>query len=492
MSEARRNRPRVFLPRASLMVAAALIGIGIASAPKAKAANVFWDTNSTSANLGGAAGSWSGSNWYNAGTATSASGTDATSTATFGAGDFAYFAGTAGTVTLDTTITVGGLNFGTAGYTLASSGPALTLGSAGYTATGFAGEPRGITLSTAPSSLLTTISANTVLANSQNWNASLFNNLVLSGVLSQGATVSGLSKDGFGTVALTNANTYAGMTTVRDGILSLGTATSAGTGASPIRNGGDGTLGGGTLMLAASNPYEGFTLERNLELQGSGVRTADSRTLGDSAAFARAAQGALASVGNNTVSGAVTFSSAVVSRIASLSGMLTLSGTVTLGAGQTTTVAGGGNTNITGLIPATTGGLIKAGGTALASTLILGNSGNAFTGTVLASGGTIRVANAGALGLSTAGAAMEFNNGTLEVRADSSNVGSFSTKNVSTSSNSGTIFLDRAIGGYGAGNLNQTVDFGSFVFGNTRTLTLNGRNGYRFSIGTVGAKDDVS
>jgi len=131
---------------------------------------------------------------------------------TSSANNRAIFGGTAGTVTLGEPITSGALTFNTAGYTVAGGGNALTLGNPGYTIN--SGEPRGITLATTASSLLTTISANTILANSQNWNTGLFNYLRHSGIISQAATGYGLSKDGTGTVALSNANTYSGMTTV--------------------------------------------------------------------------------------------------------------------------------------------------------------------------------------------------------------------------------------------------------------------------------------
>ncbi|MFM7744029.1 MAG: hypothetical protein ACKO8X_11185, partial [Verrucomicrobiota bacterium] len=91
MSDSSRSRPRVFLPRSSLMVAAALIGLGVSSTPQARAANIFWDTNSSTAGIGGT-GNWNTTtaNWFNAGSATSASGTDTTSAATFTSSDVAY------------------------------------------------------------------------------------------------------------------------------------------------------------------------------------------------------------------------------------------------------------------------------------------------------------------------------------------------------------------------------------------------------------------
>ena len=94
------------------MVAAASLSVGLI--PRARAANFFWDTNGATAGLGGATGNWdtTTANWFNAGSATTAVGDQETAVAAFTANDVAYFAGTAGSVTLTAPITVGGLNFG--------------------------------------------------------------------------------------------------------------------------------------------------------------------------------------------------------------------------------------------------------------------------------------------------------------------------------------------------------------------------------------------
>ena len=71
------SKPRPLFSRASLMVAAALLAVGT---PKpAKAANLFWDTTSGVAGLGGT-GAWdtTTANWFNAGSATTTLGDQAT------------------------------------------------------------------------------------------------------------------------------------------------------------------------------------------------------------------------------------------------------------------------------------------------------------------------------------------------------------------------------------------------------------------------------
>ncbi|MFN5804787.1 MAG: hypothetical protein ACK467_04090, partial [Opitutia bacterium] len=101
--------------------------------PAARAANLFWDVNGSTAGLGGT-GTWdtTSANWFNAGSNTTASGTGATAAiGAFTTNDVAYFAGTAGTsytVTLGEAVTIGGLNFsGLTNYDVVGAS-ALTLG----------------------------------------------------------------------------------------------------------------------------------------------------------------------------------------------------------------------------------------------------------------------------------------------------------------------------------------------------------------------------
>ena len=118
------------------MVAAALLGVGVSRAPQAKAANLFWDNNNFSAGLGGA-GTWNAANtnWFNAGSGVTATGSGVTSAATFSSADIAYFYGTAATVNLGSAVTVGGLNFGVTGYVLNNGANTMTFGAAENTIT---------------------------------------------------------------------------------------------------------------------------------------------------------------------------------------------------------------------------------------------------------------------------------------------------------------------------------------------------------------------
>ncbi|RBP47685.1 putative secreted protein with PEP-CTERM sorting signal [Roseimicrobium gellanilyticum] len=445
------------------------------------AATLVWDVTSANGQVDNGGGTWSagGAGWTATGGA---------SNTTFTNGDHVIFGGvgtlgTAGSILLGTDVTAASLTFGTVPnpahpfqyYTIAGGGNDLTISGSGYSATSAA--PVGFLANESAA-----VTSDVVLGSSQNWLAALFESLSVDGVISDGGNVFGIAKDGKGLVSLGNAaNTYTGQTSVLNGTLVLTGANSAGAATSTVQVFGNRTTGGGTLMLATGN-LQGYTFTRNIVASGPGVATANSITT----ALNALGLGSVTSVGNNTLTGSLTLTGAFEQRVSSGAGMFTIAGPVTLQAGQENIFYGAGNFNVTGQIQNTSAGIIKTGGSAIASTLILSNNTNAYSGRLRIDSGTVRVSDGGALGTSTAANAIEFNGGgTLEVRADAGTIGTFANKNLSTASNNGTVFVDRAIGGTG---LNQVVDFGAFTFGAVapRTLTLNGRNGYGFSIGTAG------
>ena len=116
------------------MVAAALLGVGVSTAPKAKAANLFWDVNSSGQGLGGT-GNWDTTSayWKDSGSNLYVTGYDAAAAKTFTSSDTASFYGTAGTATLTGNITIGGLNFGAPSYTINTGSNTLTFGAANNT-----------------------------------------------------------------------------------------------------------------------------------------------------------------------------------------------------------------------------------------------------------------------------------------------------------------------------------------------------------------------
>lgn len=184
----------------------------------------LWDPNGTKANPGsGGSGNWDSSTldwWDNSGSSDIA----------WAANTFAYFEGSAGTVTLNNNETADGLMFTTAGYTInqgLSGSPVLTLaGSATVTGSATITVPAGITTINCPI-----------------------------------AGTSGLTTSGAGTLVLGGANTYTGVTTlgigttVNCGSADLGTSGPLGAASTP----GSIVLAGGTLQYSSlnNNDYSG-------------------------------------------------------------------------------------------------------------------------------------------------------------------------------------------------------------------------------------------
>jgi len=217
--------------RCATLMAAAMMLVG--PAPQAVAANIFWDQNGSGAGAGGT-GNWDTASayWYNAGVATSISGTNATAPYTFTGADTAYFTGTSGTVTLTLNPSLAGLFFGVGtSYTLtAASAQTLTLGSAGITLTSGGGA--------------TTLGANVglVLNSAQVWTNSSASALTVNGVISGTADLT-LGGAGAGGIQLSNlANTFTGLLTLSAGTTQVtklangGTASSLGAATNGVAN----------------------------------------------------------------------------------------------------------------------------------------------------------------------------------------------------------------------------------------------------------------
>lgn len=244
----------------------------------------------------------------------------------------ALFAGTAGTVTLGTPITVHNLAFNTTGYTL--SGNTLTL----------AGVNPTITTNSA------TTTVNSILAGS-----------------------SGLVKAGAGTLVLAGVNTYSGLTVVQAGTLSI--TNNAALGSAPniaanlvLANGAtlnfnattlnrDFTLAGGIVNLAASTgTLAGSpTLTASTELRLSTGGTF-SGALADTGAnvlsLTKAAAGTAVLTGVNTYSGPTQLSAGILragsANALSVNSNLVLSGSaiLELAAGDLTRAVGTGPNEI--------------------------------------------------------------------------------------------------------------------------------------------------
>ena len=224
---------------------------------------------------------------------------------------------------------------------------------------------------------------------------------------------------------------------------------------------------------------------------GTGQTFTQNFTLAGRGATVNSGGAALLSLGNNVLSGNVQFgNSSTPSALASGYGNLTISGAVNLGSSQNLVIYGNGNTVISGPVSSqelSNDRLMKQSQT-VGTTLWLQNPNNTFLSTMRIDGGFVRVSSGGALGANTSLsgsnlASIQFNNGVLEIRADPATVNTFSSKTISVYNNSGTIFLDRAVGGTGFA---QTIQTGTFSFNNgARTINLGGRDGYGLSFGTA-------
>jgi len=287
----------------------------------------------------------------------------------------------------------------------------------------------------------------------------------------------GLIKSGDGALKLSNGtNDYTGTTQIDAGSVIITAQSMLGTDTSAVIVTGNTTrsVGGGSLVVgSANNNLTGLTFTRDLALTGGGAS-------GDGAAFN--------SVGNNIFTGNIvtggnvaglnpiggTAITASGTRLASTFGTTTLNGALTVDpSGQATEFTGNGNWIVDSSIDGA-GGLIKTG----AGLLVLSGN-NTFGGVLQLTTGFVRVSSQANLGASLANNAIFLTNGgKIEFRTDTPDFTTSKRVQLNTGTTTGTLYLDREIGGSG---LNQTVNLGLFTLGtstSTRTLNIDGRNGY--------------
>ncbi len=234
MSEPRRQPPRGALSRASLMVAAALLGVAVSTAPKAKAATFNWGQTALSTYSWNDGANWGGGSVY--------------PNAIDDVANLNSALAGAETVNLNVPITIGSLNIGATtafGYTLAAGTAGyLTLDGASSTAitkTGTAADTisasiqfnDSLTITSNVATVALTLSGTNIRSVSSDitfagTGSLATGSIVVSGIIS---TAGNLIKNGTGITALSGANTYAGTTSVNAGTLYIN-----GTTALPVRS----------------------------------------------------------------------------------------------------------------------------------------------------------------------------------------------------------------------------------------------------------------
>ena len=203
-----------------------------------------------------------------------------------------------------------------------------------------------------------TLSGSTAITSSTNFGVTFggSGNITVSGAI--GIGTAGLTKDGIGTLTLSNANTYSGATAVNAGVLNIQNGGALGTSSqTTIANGATLQLQGGISVGSLA-----------LRLDGAGVSSL----------------GVLRSIsGNNSWAGTITALSA--SRIHSDAGVLTLSGANAIIASNIgVTFGGSGDVVVSGTITTGTGSLTKEG----SGTLTLSGA-NTYTGATTITSGTL-------------------------------------------------------------------------------------------------------
>jgi len=256
---------------------------------------------------------------------------------------------------------------------------------------------------------------------------------VLTDTASQNRILS-LVKTGTGVLTLTGNNSYDGSTTIDSGgALNIQNANALGT-----TTAGTTVNSGGALQIQGgiTTPAEALTLN------GTGV----------------ANDGALRNIsGNNTFAGAITLGSAT--RINSDSGTLTLSSFNT-GGGFALTVGGAGNVDFTAAIPSTVTTLTKDG----AGTLILANSGDAYTGDTTISAGALKLGTNGVLP-DGSGKGNIVDNGTLDMAGFNETINGLSGGGtVDNSTGTGNLLI--------IGNNNASSTFSGVIQNTSGSLNL--------------------
>ncbi len=251
----------------------------------------------------------------------------------------------------------------------------------------------------------------------------------------------GLVKSGTGTLTLTGASSYSGTTAINQGTVVAGSSTA---------------LGAGSRAVTVANAA-GLELQNNVNITGATLSIIGTGASGN---------GALRNTsGDNTWGGLVSLGGAANINVSS--GNLYLNGGINT-AGNTLTISGSGNTQAVGAITGS-GNIIKNG----IGALVLGSSGNSYTGTT--------TVNAGSLQINANGAGPGSSAITLAASGTTLNVNNYSATIASLSGVDGS-FVTLGSGSLTTGGANTSTTFsgaitgsgGSFTKTGTGTLTLGG------------------
>jgi autotransporter-associated beta strand protein len=354
----------------------------------------------------------------------------------------------------------------------------------------------------------------------------------ISGIISGGSGNSVQSQDN-GTLRLSGANTYDGLTSVRDGsTLIVGNASALGstTSGTTINNAANTTLdlngfnvGNEAITLVGANSRlvnntsnaataSGSIITTNGQIGGSGNLTASGViSSATTSGFTKVGAGTLTLANTNTYTGTTTINEGVLAitngsaianagavtlsnnagavfavnsseTIGSLSGGGAAGGNVSIASGQTLTVAETGSQTFAGVIT-NSGALLKSG----AGTMILTGA-NTFGGGATLSAGTLRVGNDAALGtgaFTLSGGVLASDSATARVLTnaiimggnvqigDATGTGALTLSNVDLGTTTRTLTVSNTTTVAGA-----ITNTGGLTKAGVGTLTLSGNNTY--------------